>query len=620
MALNIRNGPNYVTGKESYWGDMKPSTGLLDLINKSPTLQNELHDYGAQVSAGQTMPIQYGNKDGTYFDGSRIVVGTDYQGLSDETLTGTLSHEIGHFENKDNDQKFWDQYKVNPRDPNAYNVSAMQGAHREGEAMFNNWQVQQEIRNNTAAPDKPGTGIYFAAPADTQQQFDQKHLADVKAGMSAEQDRNLLIPLGMNGAANDIPSTAPNKTYYQFYGEGIGAAAPESGSPPKVTFEGDEKGNVNSMTERWPSGDVGTQTFVDGKIQSAQMVDGQGAPIFSATYQHSPNGGYSVDVVNGKGHEIGRGEYNADNSGTTRQYNEDNSQKATSFDSKNRDTQTVDYDAKGQYINGNYFDPASGQIRSHSEITQDGGHSLTNYDSSGRARESYVYGQNGNFVQHDYFDENGRNTRDIRYDPTGARMETTFNDDGTQSSQSFGSNGAPVTNGGSQSQAAGNPAPAGGGQQASGAQQDGTQENSGNGAMADSGAGVGSGSGSPQQAMEPAHAIGARQSADNPSRAAGPDGPAASTAADDGSRQDVAGTSGSDAGDPSAQTSRDTSGADPSRSSMDEDSTQDDAGGAGDADAGGASTQTANAASGADSQRPQNETSDDDGQRGASDA
>ncbi|WP_322060434.1 hypothetical protein [Paraburkholderia sp. J63] len=619
MALNIRNGQNYVTGRESWWGDMKPSPGMIDLINKSPTLQSELHDYGAQVSAGQAMPMQYGNKDGTYFDGSRIVIGTDYQGLSDDTLTGALSHEIGHFENKDNDQKFAEKYKVNPRDPNAYNVSAMRGAHGEGEAMYNNWQVQQEIRNNKAAPDKPGTEIYFAAPENTQQQFDQKHQADVKAGKSAEEDRNLLIPIGMNATVNDVPSTAPNKTYYQYYGEVSGAAAPESGGPPKVKFDGDEKGNVNSMTEHWPSGDVGTQTFVDGKIQNAQMVDGQGAPISSATYQHNADGGYSVDVVSGNGHETEHDEFNPDNSGITRQYNEDNSQKATSFDSKNRNTQMVDYDAKGQYINGDYFDPASGQIRSHSEITQDGGHSLTNYDSSGRPRESYIYAANGNFVQHDYFDENGRNTRDIRYDPTGARMETTFNDDGTQSSQFFGSNGGPVPNGGAQSQAAGNPAPAEGGQQASGAQQDGTQENAGNGAMPGSGAG----SGSPQQVMEPASAIGAGQSAGNPPRAAAPDRPAASTAADDGSRQDVAGTSGisgADAGDQSVQTSSDTSGADSSRSSMDEDNAREDAAGAGGADAGGSSTQTANATSGDDGQRSQNATSDDDGQSGASDA
>ncbi|CAM2185519.1 hypothetical protein PSAC2689_60125 [Paraburkholderia sacchari] len=182
MAIQIGNGQQTITGNESYWGDVKPTPEQLDLINKSPTLQRQLHDYGSQVDAGKVQPMKYGDEGGTNFDGHRIVFGTESQGRSDDITVGTLSHEIGHFENQKNDRDFNARYPINPHDPNAYNdVSALRGAHGEGEAMYNNWQVQQEILGNPTGAGEPGDRIYFGASPGTQQQFDDRHAADVKA-------------------------------------------------------------------------------------------------------------------------------------------------------------------------------------------------------------------------------------------------------------------------------------------------------------------------------------------------------------------------------------------------------------------------------------------------------
>lgn len=77
----------------------------------------------------------------------------------------------------------------------------------------------------------------------------------------------------------------------------VSIALPEN---PTVQFSSDGTGNITSMTERWPSGDVSTQTVNDGKHLRAPMVDASGKPSQNARYSHyGPDGSYSVDVAGG---------------------------------------------------------------------------------------------------------------------------------------------------------------------------------------------------------------------------------------------------------------------------------------------------------------------------------
>ncbi|WP_213308699.1 hypothetical protein [Paraburkholderia sacchari] len=618
MAIKIGNGQQTITGDEPYWGDVKFSSGQLDLINKSPTLQRQLQDYGSQEEAGKVQPMKYGDEGGTYFDGHRIVIGTERKGQSDDITVGTLSHEIGHFENQKNDRDFKARYPINPHDPNAYNISALQGAHAEGGAMYNNWQVQQEILGNTTGAGEPGHSIYFAASPSTQQQFDDRHAADVKAGLSSEQDRNRLIRTGMDDVANDNPSTAPDETYYQFYGAYNSAGVPEVGGPPKVTFGADANGNIDSMTEKWPSGDIGMQSFADGKIQDSKMVDKGGNLLSSTSYQWSANGSYSAKVTDQQGRTIEDDKFNADNSGisnrydwdnsmTSHQYNSDNSEAATSFDSKGRKTETVNYDANGQYVNGEGFNPDTGQVTSQGKRTSDDGYSFVSYDAKGNASEQDDYDQHGKIVRQDAF-EDGRNTRDTRYNLDGSRTETTFNKDGAQTVQSFDSKGELVPDGNPPTQPAGNPVSAGDMQQASGGQSGGAQQGAGYEAA-----------GSQQQPVEAAPAAYAQRATDNMIPAAAANGQATSAMTGHGSRQDADGVSGVDAGDSTGQTANDASGVESAHASVVEDNIQQDATGAPGADVGDSTAQSAKGAPGDDSQQSLNGASNGDGQQNASD-
>ncbi|MFM0224249.1 hypothetical protein [Paraburkholderia dipogonis] len=444
MALNTSIGMRPLTGQESYWGDVKLTPEEIRLINASPTLQSQLRDYGADVSSGKLKPMTIGKDNGTYFAGQderRIVVGKDVNSSgSAGAMVGSLSHEIGHYENQANENTFTSRYEVNPRDPNAYSVAALTGAHGEGEAVFNNWQVQQDIEKNTATPNAPGTRIYLGGH-NLQQKLDDQHAADVHDGKSDAEDRNHLIFAGMNDYVNEVPSTAPDKSYYQYYGDSSGASAPVPGRPKEVVFGGDDKGDINQMTESWQSGDHAIQTFSGGKIQSSELLDGKGKVTSASVYEHNQDGGYSVDVKNGNGHETEHADFNADKSGTVRNYANDGSAQATSFNAGNHNTRIVVYDAKGQKFDANYLDPDTGYSTNQDHTTPDGGHTVADYDTQGRVRSQFQYDRNGNPMLSADFDETGRNTFAVKYNNDGSRAVAKFNADGSQTDHVVDRNG-----------------------------------------------------------------------------------------------------------------------------------------------------------------------------------
>ncbi|MFM0172434.1 hypothetical protein [Paraburkholderia sediminicola] len=435
MALNTSVGTRPITGQESYWGDVQPTPEAIGLVNASPTLQSQLQHYGADVSSDKLKPMALGKGNGTYFEGQaekRIVVGQDiHSSGSAGVLVGSLSHEFGHYDNQANDKTFRSRYEVNPRDPNAYNVAALTGAHAEGEAVANNWQVQQEVEKNTATPNAPGTRIFLGGD-NLQQKLDDQHTADLIGGKSDAVDRNHLIVTGMNDYVNEVPSNAPEKSYYQYYGDSSGVPAPVPGRPKEVTFEGDDKGDINQMTENWQSGNLARQTFSEGKIQSSEVLDDKGKVTSAAVYKHNQDGGYSVDVKNQDGHKTEHADFQADRSGTVRNYASDGSAQATSFNADNHNTQIVDYDAKDRKTHANYLDPDTGYSTVQDARTPDGGHTVFNFDTQGRVRAEFQYDRDGNPKLSADFNAAGKNTLAVQYNKDGSRLVTAFNADGSR--------------------------------------------------------------------------------------------------------------------------------------------------------------------------------------------
>lgn len=149
-----------ITGNESFWGSVKLSAGALALINKSPTLVNQLQQYGNAVADHTTSPMQIGTGNGTFYDSAsnQVVFAGNYQNWTDSITVGNLAHEIGHYVNSANDRAFAIQHQTALGDPNAYSMDAMIGLHREGEAVDNNYIVQQEIKQNGGGLVYGGTG------------------------------------------------------------------------------------------------------------------------------------------------------------------------------------------------------------------------------------------------------------------------------------------------------------------------------------------------------------------------------------------------------------------------------------------------------------------------------
>ena len=440
MALKTNRVATPVTGNEAYWGDVKLTPEEIGLINASPTLQSQLQDYGADVSADKMQPIEIHPSGGTYFGSKGIVFDSGYTSDPNSFVSG-LSHEIGHYENHANDTAFASRYAVNPRDPNAYNVAALAGTHGEGEAIVNNYQVRREIEENTTTPGAPGTRIGLAAPTGTTEALNTQHAIDVLAGKSNDQDRNLLIPLGMASYATAPPSTAPDKTYYEFYGSGSGVPAPEAGKPTSVTFTGSENGDITSMTERWDSGDIGMQNFKDGKIQSSTMADRNGNMQSTTAYNYNEDGSYSVDTRNGMGNEIQRDEFNADRSGTTYDFGDDGSTRSTYFNASNQNTQIDSFDVKSQISNVSYLDPETGRFNNRAQKQADGSYVVQDYDTDGHARSQFIYDRDGNPKWSSDFDANGKNTFFVKYNEDGSRTVATFNADGTETTYNVSKSG-----------------------------------------------------------------------------------------------------------------------------------------------------------------------------------
>ncbi|NPT35622.1 hypothetical protein [Paraburkholderia xenovorans] len=446
MESNMRVGMQPVTGQESYWGDVKLTPKEIGLINASPTLQSQLRHYGADVSSGMTKPMALGTGRGTYFEykdtNKRIVIGKGNQTLREAgAMVGTLSHEMGHYENQTNDKMFKSRYEINPRDPNAYNVAALTGVHQEGEAGTNNWQVQQEIEKNTAPPNAPGTRIYLAGTNRLQQTLDEQHAADRQDGKTDAVHRNHLTIAGMSDFANNTPSTAPGKSYYQSYGDSTGVPAPVPGRQKDVTFQGDDNGDINQMTESWESGELARQTFSEGKIQSSEILNDTGKVTSASVYKHNQDGSYSVDVRNGDGHETEHAEFKADKSGTVRNYANDGSAQAVSFNTDSLATQIMDYNVRGQRINANYLDPDTGHYTVQDKTTPDGGHTVINCDTEGRVRSQSQYDRNGKITLSADFSETGDNTFAVHYKEDGSRFVVKFNADGSQTNHIVDRNG-----------------------------------------------------------------------------------------------------------------------------------------------------------------------------------
>jgi YD repeat-containing protein len=332
-----------ITGREPFWGDVQPSESQVSLINDSPTLQTDLHDYADALAQKQVRPLAIGPNGGSYFDNfnqHRIVLPHDVNTLDDNTWIAGLSHELGHFESRNADSDFRTRYSVNPRDPEAYDLHALMGMHGEGEAMYNNWKIEQEIFNSTSTPGHAGTKTGLAGEwpdGPIEQAFSRTHASDLQTGLSDTQDKNRLIETGAGLNALQVPSTAPSSTYYNYYGGENDNVVPTGlGSPTAVTF-GDLRGDggITSMDEYYGSGLHATQNFdAGGKLTSANIVDAAGSLQKQIGYARQPDGSYTATRYDGQGVATELDEFRSNGTSVAHRFNADRTQTAQAYDAR----------------------------------------------------------------------------------------------------------------------------------------------------------------------------------------------------------------------------------------------------------------------------------------------
>ncbi|CAL8473923.1 conserved protein of unknown function [Caballeronia sp. S22] len=425
-----------ITGSESFWGGIKLSANALTLINESPTLVNELLAYQAAVINNTADPMATSSGGGIFFNNSGIVFANNYQTWSDSVLVGTLAHEIGHFINFGADVAFQGENELPTSDPNAYSIDAMIGLHREGEAVYNNYVVQQEIMKS----DPNGTQIYLAGANNPdgssdglQRLLDAQHLQDVADEMKPGVDRNWMIEDAM-GIFATLKGSAIDKPYYDVYGSSRGASAQAPTPPTSISFSdptGD--GNFNSMTESYANGSTNSQYFNSGTIGSSTTRDQFGNVISQTTYFHQADGSYNADIYDAQGRLTNEDQFHADGSEVAFQINVDGSQAATVYNGSGKETEYATFGTDGKKTLDAFFDPTNGRETQENHLNADGSQVDYTLNADG-SQNATVYNASGHETEYGVFGVDGKKTLDVFFDSTTGRetQENHFNADGSQ--------------------------------------------------------------------------------------------------------------------------------------------------------------------------------------------
>jgi hypothetical protein len=447
-----------ITGNEAFWGGVKISSKELDYINDSSTLVQQLLQYQSDFSKGLIGAFGVSENGGIEFIASGVQFASNYSTWTPEIFVGELAHEMGHYINQAADAAFSNEYEVSSNSPDAYSIDAMIGLHREGEAVFNNYVVQQEISAATG-----GQGKIYLAGADNstgtstglQQLLDAQHSFDQADGYTPDEDKNLMIEQAMGVYSTLSGSAVTNQTYYDYYGQINGAKAPaQAPDLAGVTFtDPAATGNFTTEKEVFNSGQVATQSFDDGVISASSITDQFGNVISQTVYSHNADGSFIANIYDGQGHLTGQDQFHSDGSEIAYQLPGDGTQNATVYNSAGQETEHATFGTNGQMTQDVFYDASTGRETGENDYSADGSHvnyvlgadgsqAATAYNAAGQETEHATFGTNGNLTQDNFYDgTTGRLTEQDDYNPDGSAVAHLFNADGTQNAIVFNTAG-----------------------------------------------------------------------------------------------------------------------------------------------------------------------------------
>ncbi|RQH02745.1 hypothetical protein [Paraburkholderia dinghuensis] len=446
-----------ITGNEAFWGAIKGqlSSDVLKYINSSQTLVNELLQYGAAVAGGTLQPMQIsltGSGNLLQFTGQFVQFGLNWLTWSPAQFVGNLSHEIGHFVNFSNDQTFYQNLHIDPNDPNAGALYDTVGLRAEGEAVFNNWKVQQEI-----ALANPGVQININGDSGANGSIDQAlsalHASDIAKGLTQVQDDNALMELAGKMFSSLHPSDTPAGTTYAdmyaahggeiFSSMGISSGNVLPGAIAEVDFsDSNLTGNYSSVTETFASGASTTQYFSNSLISSSVQLDQFGNVLSQVAYSHNADGSYVANIYDGQGHLTNQDQFQSDGSEVAYQINSNGSQTATVYNSTGHETEYAAFGTNGQKTQDIFYDATSGRETQETDYNADGSAVAYLFNSDG-TQNAIVYNSAGHETEYATFGTNGAKTQDLFYDASSGRLtqENDFNADGSAVAHLFNSDG-----------------------------------------------------------------------------------------------------------------------------------------------------------------------------------
>ncbi|KVR94361.1 hypothetical protein WK27_26775 [Burkholderia vietnamiensis] len=344
-------------------------------------------------------------------------------------FVGELAHEIGHYMNQAADTAFTNRYEVSPNSPDAYSIDAMIGLHREGEAVYNNYVVQQEIFA------KIGGKIYLAGALNVdgsstglQQMLDSQRSFDQTNGYTTGEDRNLLIEQAMAIYAK-LPGSANGLPYYNYYGQVNGAKAPAQAPQLVNVFftDPDATGNITTEKTTFTSGNFETQNFNNGVIVSSTLDDQFGKIISQTTYTHNADGSYSAEFTDGAGHETAvqniasNGSYSVTQFSTSTGY--ETSQ--TNYNAAGTPLYKDDYNASSQLVTEEGYN-AAGQEVTQKIIVPGTTHvsSTIFFDpTTGNETSEQHYGDSGLTTYQDDYNTSGQLISEEGYNSAGQKID-----------------------------------------------------------------------------------------------------------------------------------------------------------------------------------------------------
>ncbi|MCA8023634.1 matrixin family metalloprotease [Burkholderia metallica] len=436
-----------ITGNEAFWGALKGqiSDTILNEINASPTLVNELVAYGTAVSNGTMQPMSVtltGSYNLLQFTGQSVQFGSNWLNWSPEQFVGNLSHEIGHFENYGNDQAFYKSLNINHNDPNAGALYDAAGLRAEGEAVVNNWTVQQEIKQNLGVQiiingDGSGTGAIYQA-------LNTLHASDVTNGLSSSQDKNAMIELAGKLFSSLHPSDTPAGTTYSdlyaahggeiFNSMGIAPGNVVPGAISEVDFsDADLSGNISSVTEKFSNGESRIQYFDNSVISSSIEYDQFGNIVSQDGYTHNADGSFSVTFTDGAGHETAIQNIAANGSYSVTQFNTSTGYEISQtnynaagtplykddYNANNQLATEEGYNAAGQEITQKIVVPGTTQISSTIFFDPTTGNETSeqHYNASGIPTYQDNYNTSGQLISEDGYNSAGQRVSQLLVTP-----------------------------------------------------------------------------------------------------------------------------------------------------------------------------------------------------------